>query len=107
MNITFSSCDVSLPKRSLSYGTSVTGDTTQALGAEEDQRMPRGKRASRNGNQPLSEQQRLTILKFTKMERAILIGHQGCLQKIGRKWILTTHSPIFLQNHPRILSLHK
>jgi hypothetical protein len=46
MKIVFSSCDVKLPKPSLSCGSSGTGETPKDADGEEAHRTPRGKRAS-------------------------------------------------------------
>jgi hypothetical protein len=64
MKITFSSCDVPLLKRSLSCGTSVTGETPNGAERQEAHRTPRGKRATWNANQLLSN----TTTKFLRKQ---------------------------------------
>ncbi|MCK6258758.1 hypothetical protein LCY76_19505 [Fictibacillus sp. KIGAM418] len=54
MNVTFSSCDITLTKPSLSCGTSVTGETRRRK-RRGVQRTPREKRAAWNGNHLLPD----------------------------------------------------
>jgi hypothetical protein len=76
--ITFSSCDVTLSKPSLSYGTSGQVETPNGAKRQEAHRTPRGKRAAWSGNQLLSKVTMYAkkMLQLKEMNKLRLINHK-------------------------------